>query len=407
MNRMMNNIWQACIAVIFLSCFGHADIYASSADSCSTRATHSLGIELRPAWVVPTNDYFRKYGPGENIKAALSPHIKYGFQFAPDTHYGRLYPHARQGAGLSYTQFFNKTSLGHPVTLYIFQSNRLAHLSDRLSLDYEWNFGVSSGWKKFNVEWNMADGPVGSKVNAYLNLGIILNYRLSPQCTLTAGVEGSHYSNGNTHLPNSGINTLGARIGVSYLLGIPSGQQDLPPLPIPEVEKGFSYDLTVYGATRQRTCTTYIEGEPSEEEYVPGSFGVAGLNFAPMYTLSRYWRVGLSADFQYDESANISQHRVDGSYGDDIKFYRQPFKERFSAGLSVRAELTMPIFSINFGIGRNVIATGRDTSIFYQTLSLKAYVIKNAYINIGYQLRDFHLPNNLMLGVGYSFGLKR
>ncbi|MDE5555055.1 MAG: acyloxyacyl hydrolase, partial [Muribaculaceae bacterium] len=66
----------------------------------------------------------------------------------------------------------------------------------------------------------------------------------------------------------------------------------------------------------------------------------------------------------------------------------------------------LPIFSINAGIGRNIIANGPDTRIFYQTLALKAYVWQGAFLQVGYQLSNFHLPNNLMLGVGYTFGRK-
>lgn len=107
---------------------------------------------------------------------------------------------------------------------------------------------------------------------------------------------------------------------------------------------------------------------------------------------------------QYDESVSIEQNLVENTPSDKMLFYKQSFKERFSAGLSLHAELTMPIFSINIGLGRNIIANSPDTSIFYQTLALKTYVFRNAYINVGYQLRNFKDPNNLMLGIGYTFG---
>ena len=220
--------------------------------------------------------------------------------------------------------------LGHPVTLYLFQGSRIASITDKLSFDYEWNFGA-----------------------------------------------------------------------LAYTLG--EDNSDAKPMEMPKFKPGMGYDITVYGATRQRV---YFEYEGSIGEYIPGSFGVVGLNFSPMYSFNKYLRAGISADFQYDESANLSKYHVEGTYDEDIKFYRQPFKERFSAGLSLHAELTMPIFSINIGVGRNLIASGPDTRIFYQTLALKAYIVKGAYLQVGYQLRNFHNPNNLMLGLGYTFGRK-
>ena len=57
-------------------------------------------------------------------------------------------------------------------------------------------------------------------------------------------------------------------------------------------------------------------------------------------------------DAQYDESANIKDYKLEGSYSGDLKFHRPPFREQFAVGLSLRAELVMPIFSINAGLGR-------------------------------------------------------
>ena len=39
-------------------------------------------------------------------------------------------------------------------------------------------------------------------------------------------------------------------------------------------------------------------------------------------------------------------------------------------------------------------------------LTLKVAVTRSSYVHIGYSLRDFHMPNFLMLGVGYRFNNK-
>ena len=393
----------ALILLLIVLPFRSAAAENEKSGNNSPITAHTLSFDLRPAWVAPTSGLLKPNEYGERpVSGAFSPHLRYSFKFNPQTsREGALYPHAYQGIGLSYTQFFKETLLGHPVTLYLFQGSRIASITDKLSFDYEWNFGASSGWKKFNPLDNPMRGPIGSHVNAYINLSFLLSYQVNNRWKLTAGIDGTHYSNGNTHLPNSGVNLLGGRIGVAYTLG--EDNSDAKPMEMPKFKPGMGYDITVYGATRQRV---YFEYEGSIGEYIPGSFGVVGLNFSPMYSFNKYLRAGISADFQYDESANLSKYHVEGTYDEDIKFYRQPFKERFSAGLSLHAELTMPIFSINIGVGRNLIASGPDTRIFYQTLALKAYIVKGAYLQVGYQLRNFHNPNNLMLGLGYTFGRK-
>ena len=143
---------------------------------------------------------------------------------------------------------------------------------------------------------------------------------------------------------------------------------------------------------------------PDDRVLVPGAFGVAGININPMYNLNACFRAGISLDAQYDESANIKDHVVgDDRSAENIRFYRPPFREQFGVGLSLRAELVMPIFSINLGVGHNVFYQGEDLKGFYQIAALKTSITRRLFLHVGYQLRNFKDPNNLMLGLGYRF----
>ena len=364
---------------------------------------HGIGLDVRPGYVVPTNSFLE----GDNmqqktIEQSLSLHLKYAFQFGKDSRLGRMYPHAYQGIGVSYNTFYCPAELGNPVTVYAFQGAPIVRLSSRLSFDYEWNFGASFGWKKYDEQYNPQNEVIGSKINAYINLGLLLNWQFHPQWKLAAGVDLTHFSNGNTHYPNGGLNIIGGRVGIVRTFG---DTDDASGAIAPErlfIKPHVSYDLVLYGATRKRGFVK--DNVPS---LVPGSFGIVGLNFAPMYNFNNYFRAGLSVDAQYDESANIKDYKLEGSYMNDIKFHRPPFREQFAVGLSLRAELVMPIFSINAGIGRNLICRGDDTNGFYQILALKTYVTRHLFLHVGYQLSKFKDPNNLMLGIGYRFHDKR
>lgn len=368
---------------------------------------HKLSVDVRPAYLAPTNSFFK----GDNAKQQhmntfLSGHLKYGIQFDPDSRLGRLYPHTTQGIGLAVNTLFNHEEIGTPVALYAFQSSRIASLTPRLSLDYEWNFGASFGWKKYDEDLNSYNTVTGSKINAYINLGFFLNWQLSPYWNLTAGVEGSHFSNGNSHYPNSGVNILGARIGITRNFGdsrtLAKAEAALPPATLP-FRPHISYDLTLYGATKIRGWVD----EYGSSTLVPGSFGVVGINFNPMYNFHRVLRAGLSLDAQYDESANLRDHLAGTDEHGDPKFYRPPFKEQFNVGVSARCEFVMPVFSINFGIGYHFLHKGPDTKGWYQVLALKTSLTRNLYLHTGYQLQNFHDPNHLMLGLGWRFNNKR
>lgn len=236
----------------------------------------------------------------------MSAHLKYSFRFHPDSRYGKLYPHTYQGIGVSYHSFFDKAEIGTPVAVYAFQGARIARLSSRLSLDYEWNFGASFGWKKYHPGTNAYNYVVGSKINAYINLGFLLNWQLAAGWQLTAGIDLSHFSNGNTQYPNAGVNTVGGRIGLVHTFGANAGTVMSGRRTTQRIKPHISYDIVLYGASKRKGVI-----KPDEAYLAPGSFGVLGFNFNPMYNFHQYFRAGASLDVQYDESANIKEYEAD------------------------------------------------------------------------------------------------
>lgn len=382
-------------------------VYAESQDSIPRKIIHVIGLDFKPAYTFPTKSFFR----GENmaqspIRTNLSGHIKYGFKFSPDSYWGKMYPNTIQGIGIGYNSFNNTKEVGNPLAVYVFQTSRIASITKNLSFDYEWNFGASFGWKKYDAEKNPFNTIVGSKVNAYINLGFLFNWQMTNEIALRAGIGLSHYSNGNTNYPNFGVNTLDGRIGVIWCPQDETKSElnnnRLAVIPKYGFKPYISYDLIIYGATKKKGITW----QDGTGMVIPGNFAVAGFNFNPMYNFNKYFRAGLSLDAQYDESANITDHIANTSTPtDDVKFFRPPFIEQFSLGLSARAEIVMPIFSINLGIGKNFVCRGDDTNSFYQTFVLKTHITNKIFLHVGYQLYKFKNPNNLMLGIGYRFNV--
>lgn len=331
---------------------------------------------------------------------AMSWHLRYSFTHPEAGRTASVY----QGIGLSTTTFLQQSTIGTPVGIYLFQGAPVALLTEKLTLDYEWNFGVTAGWKSTdNGDDIRSNLVVGSRINAYLNLGLKLNYALAPDWHLTAGLDLSHYSNGNTSWPNPGVNTVGAAIGIVYTPGQPVSQT--PFTSDADFVKGISYDLMAYGAWRKAYFPPDDGAftEAGEQALLPGHFGVAGLTFAPMWDIHPTFRAGLSADFQWSECTGLTRYHIPDTYGEDAKFTRPPFFRQVSAGLSARAELVMPYFAINAGIGYG-LAGPRETCKLYQLLTLKTYIHGPVYLNIGYRLMEFHSPSNLMLGVGITLG---
>lgn len=357
-----------------------------------------IGVDITPAWVPPTNDFFKGQNPEDKrINTNLSGDIRADFSFNPSTLEGILYPGLYQGIGVGMDTYFSNSLLGSPVSAYVYQGAPLFHFNNRLCFGYEWQFGAAFGWKHYDEQTADNNAVVSTPVTAHMGIGLKLHYSISERWQASFGISANHYSNGNTSWPNAGVNSIGATIGIAYIINSIDktyGNYDYTDI---EIERyRWFYDITAFGSWRKRVV---IIGTPPEHQLCPGKFGVLGMQFSPMCKLNRWLAVGPALDFQWDESAGIEPYWVEGTSGDDIKFERPPFNKQVSIGLSAHAELTMPIFSINIGLGYDMV-NSKGNEPFFQSLTLKTFITKNIYLNTGYRLGKFKDPQNLMIGIG-------
>ena len=372
-------------------------ILTATAGSAGAQTTHRVTAEVRPVVNMPTHGFYRGYNDmGKAVPYAGSAHLKYSFSLSPESRLGQLYPTAYQGVGVAVHSFFNHDLTGTPVIMYLFQGSRLADLSPNISFDYEWNLGASYGWKVNEV--------VGSRWNIYINVGLPFTWHANPKCDISFGPEYTHFSNGDTTFPNGGANTVGLRLGVTWKIMANHGEdshtennswgtmkapgrlliQGEPELQKQKAAERMSYDLFIYGAWR---ADRYLDGfhlEISNEHHA-----VAGITFNPLYRLNRYFSVGPGLDIMYDTSADI-----------DGETPTLPFIRQTACGVSAKAELTMPYFSINLGAGYNVLTMANDLKGFYTTYNLKAFLSQKMFLTMGYRLGSVNYAHNLMFGVG-------
>lgn len=337
-----------------------------------------------------------------SVHSSFSAQLKYSFQFT-DPKIRNYYPRGYQGIGVGIYSFGfpgvesgkkGSRYIGNPFSLYVFQGAPFYRFGNSFSLNYEWQFGASFGWKPYSDYNRWFNLNVGSRVNAYLNIGFYLNWNVSQRVELTGGLSLSHFSNGNTSWPNPGVNSVGVRVGMIYYLNRNIGN-------IPEVadtlkKKKLDYDISLWVSARKRV---YKGGE--KPVLLNGRFGCAGIGFAPMVRFGQWIKTGGSLDLQWDESSDLKKNYIEGTTTEDIKFYRPSVWHQLSLGISAHAELHMPVFALNVGIGYNIVAPEENRGT-YQNLTLKTYLWKKLYLNVGYQLRNFSQQSNLMLGLGMT-----
>lgn len=367
------------------------------------RFEHGIGVEVRPEYIFPTNPFLQGDNPERKlIRGAFSAHFKYSFRYRPGSLADRVYGGVYQGVGIGRYSFGEPTQMGNPWAFYLFQGARIARICPWLSFNYEWNFGLSTGWQPYDSRFNPYNKMIGSKMNAYINTNFYLRWMVTPRLGVTTGITLTHFSNGNTNFPNAGLNTIGARIGVDYNF---ARREDLSAIaaadrqPVPAFRRHMSYDFVVFGSWR-RKGVDYQEGQI----LAPENYPVFGFNFAPMYNLGYKLRLGVSLDGVYDGSANIAVDK-DHYIGDEVgrsDIVRPDLRDQFALGLSGRVEYVMPYFTVGIGMGTNFIGKG-DLKTFYQVLALKVALSKDAFLHVGYNLQKFRTPSFLMLGVGFRF----
>lgn len=371
------------------------------------KIVNHLGLETGFDYMAPSvGDEIRPEIPPERkIKAntSLPLSFKYSFSFT-DPRIRNFLPGGYQGIGTGVLNLgvFNKGGvknaseyIGYPVLLYVFQGGPFKKFNDSFSLGYEWNFGASFGWKPYSSQNEDFVLTVGSRVNAYLHLSLKAQWQLDPNFMLYGAIGVSHFSNGNTSWPNPGINSLGVRVGMTYTIN-PAVKRFIYVTPDTTRQKKLQYDISLWGAARKRV---YKGGETPV--LLSGHFACAGISFSPMWNLNQWWRLGPSVDLQWDESSDKKRKYIEGTTTEDIRFSSPDFARQMSFGISAHGELKMPIFAVNIGVGYNLYAPGENRGL-YQNITLKTYLCQVLFLNVGYQLRNFHQQSSLMLGIGVT-----
>ena len=361
-----------------------------SSDSSATRHfVHQLMFDYRPGAILHTNDFLRGKNPEvRTMNHDMGYYLKYAFSAPEGSEQARIYRDTYQGIGIGWNEF--NPQLGNPVSVFLLQGARIASLSNRLALNYEWNLGLTFGWKPYDEIDNPDNKLIGSRVTAYIGFDLYLRWIASRHVDLNFGLNVTHYSNGNTQFPNLGLNTAALRIGAAYYINRHSPRLLYRHEAMPPVSHDITYDLILYGAWHQRG---YYMSD-GEAYILPGTYAVAGFNFNPMYRFNHWLKAGLSLDGTYDRGANVD---LDGVAPESV--WRQ-----MALGASARVEFCMPYFAINFGIGSNFVNATDDFHGIYELLALKLNLTHRFLLHIGYCLNNFHRPKHLMLGVGWRFG---
>lgn len=359
----------------------------------------ALSLESTYGYVLKNSPFFEgKNSAQKAIKSSPSYFLEYSFESKEFTWESEVYGSPYQGIGATYSSFGNKQELGNPWGFYIFQGARISQINSKLSFNYEWNFGLTGGWKPYDHLNNQFNDVVGSKVNAYIGVNLFFKWMVSKYFDIKFGVMASHYSNGNTKTPNLGVNTISPLIGVKYYFNRDTdfNIKDLT-IARPIYPRHVEHEILFHAAFHDAVIDTAIlENHKKPSPYVGKRFFTAGISYSPMFALGYKFRVGPSLDLSYDEAKGM-EFLYDGV---STKYIRAKTKNLLDIGLAAKGDFVMPYFTVSVSLGCDFLKYNDPSTMFYQIYALKIDVTRWWFVNIGYKTLQFHVPQNLMIGIG-------
>ena len=355
--------------------------------------SHRLSVEVRPAYNIVSHYALRGDDP---INSAASLHLRYAFSYNDDSQIGKRFPTAYQGIGLAAYTFFHPDVTGQPVALYILQG---AHIADwkRVTLGYEWNFGLSWHWTP--------NEAMNSKWNIMVNVALPISWHLSPKWEMSLTPDFTHLSNGDTSFSNSGANLFGVRLGITRHFNahdehIRAREYVNPSEEYADEEfKGhLSHDVLVYGGWR---ADRFLDNDGFV--VIDRPLFLDGLQYHALYHFNRHFAIGTSLDVQTDSSLNLHDAIFD-EQGNLISYEHPSLIQQTECGLSLRFEITSPLFAVGAGVGVNILGNqSYDFSRIYTQYSLKHFIAKRMFIFVGYRFNSTQYTHNMMYGLGWRF----
>lgn len=305
------------------------------------------------------------------------------------------------GVGVGFYDF-GSSKVGNPISAYVFQGGTLKSYSRKCRIKYEWNFGTSFNWKRYNSKTNPENIYVGAPINIYFAGNFYHVYTLSKELDLNAGLAFNHVSNGATRMPNSGVNSLTAFVGLTYYFDRERILNEYnPSLRAPVyMEKRLISDLSIHTTFRQRKFSTEETGLSSK--YIDRDFFIAGVSYAFLHMPDYKHRYGGSLDFIYDESAGFTAKKIgenpDGS--DQVQYKSGTFSGCLSLGVSARGDFVMPRYSVSGQLGCDIVKGKKSADRLYQIFSVRVPFGQAFYGSFILRTQKFSKAQYMFFGIG-------
>ena len=314
--------------------------------------------------------------------------IRFGTQTYGEGDQDQFLAFPTYGLGLYHAYLHNPDTLGRPWALYFFYSGPVFRFN-RLSLNYEVALGVAWGFSPWNPETNNKNDLIGSKVNAYFNGGLKLQYRISRRFDIAAAIDFTHFSNGAMQTPNKGMNLRGGNISLTYNFYTGKSENEYRRPALKHVE-----DKPKIHPFYEMNLTTAIGGKATTAEYGTGPIYFTSSVFVDF--VKRYsWigKFGMGIDWFTDNSISEDYQDVANT----------AYSKYMFMGIHLSHELIISKVSALTQAGTYLWKGTEAKGWFFFRLHLKYHFHPDWYLAFGLKTANGFKADYIEWGIGHRF----
>ena len=315
----------------------------------------------------------------------VSYDLKFGVKTFGEKYWHESLNYLSYGFGINHS-FLNTEVLGNPFAVYVFLNGPFITYK-KISLNYEFNNGISFNPTHYDEETNPNNDIVGSLINYYANIRVLMRYQISERFDVDAGVHLLHNSNGSLALPNYGLNIYGFSMGLKYYFTDAKTDDKF----IRKENKVFKGDI------------------PKFKKNIWSGFFVLG---AKMSTVSDYdsplysmWSIVFNYHRRYSISGSYGGG-VDALYDGTIQTYKgyENVKEfeKIYYGLHLSHIFHIGKFGIVTQLG-TYVSEQSIKDLMWARLAVRYHFAKNLFIQSNFKTKDGLRADFIGIGVGASF----
>lgn len=374
----------------------------TQSEAIKPKRYNNIAIRYHAGKVLQTNSFVEgDNASGQVIDYYQALNLSYGVQTDGSKEWHHIFNFPYYGVSFYNANFFNVDELGTPTALYGFMGFPFKR-NEKSMWGYELGFGLTYNWEPYDKYTNPFNVAIGSYRTVYIEANLFYQYHLSPRWDIRGTFAFTHFSNGGTKKPNSGINLVAPAIEVSYSF------KDKPLLiKKPQDPYGQHYELAMQLGMGARNLLYDNPNDKDDPDEPRGTADVmhSYFNVSAAVLKQTTWKnkFGAGFDVTYDESTNVKVTNPENGNEEPQVEFADKLSEKMMLGLFGTYEFTIDKLSVASYLG--VLALRKKGTnanpLLYQKFGIKYHFNNDMYAGLLVRAHNFSVAEVIEWNIGY------